>query len=171
MSTKGRRRLTAEEIQARVADYCRRYQVLPNAAGLPPFPSGKRETMQHREWLLVYKAHQRMARRLRGQCERCEEPAEDGSIFCRAHRGGGPAPAAEAEGPGPHATRATRDGAHCPICRRSVAAAEARPHVVAGRRSALHEGCRELVERSERAGREQLDRVRSYLWPKRRGRP
>jgi hypothetical protein len=27
---------------------------------MPPFPSGKRETAQHREWMALYKAQQRM---------------------------------------------------------------------------------------------------------------
>mgnify|MGYP003581426524 CR=1 FL=1 len=29
-------------------------------AGIPPFPSGRRETDQHREWLALYKAHARL---------------------------------------------------------------------------------------------------------------
>jgi len=44
-------------------DYCARYGVAANAEGLPPFPSGLRETPQHREWLTLYKAHQRLRRR------------------------------------------------------------------------------------------------------------
>jgi len=46
-----------------VRDYCARYGVEPNAEGLPPFPTGLRETPQHREWLAVYKAHHRLRRR------------------------------------------------------------------------------------------------------------
>ncbi len=68
--------------------YCARYDVVPNSEGLPPFPSGKRETRQHREWIAVYKAHQRLVRRKRGQCERCPAPASPGSVFCEAHRAG-----------------------------------------------------------------------------------
>jgi len=65
----GRPRITFEELQTRVADYCARYGVAPNAEGLPPFPSGKRETQQHREWIAVYKAHVKLraAARLRAE--------------------------------------------------------------------------------------------------------
>ncbi len=44
-------------------EYCSRYGVAPKPDGLPPFPAGRRETAQHREWLALYKALQRLRRR------------------------------------------------------------------------------------------------------------
>lgn len=58
----GRPPLTAQDLQDRVAAYCKRYGVEPASDGLPPYPSGQRETPQHREWIAVYKAHSRLAR-------------------------------------------------------------------------------------------------------------
>jgi hypothetical protein len=55
----GRPPLTEEQVHDKVHAYCERYHVSPGPAGLPPFPTGKRETRQHREWLTVYRAHQR----------------------------------------------------------------------------------------------------------------
>jgi hypothetical protein len=55
-----RLRLTLEELQARVAAYCERYGVKPGPDGLPPYPAGRRETPQHREWIAVYKVHSRL---------------------------------------------------------------------------------------------------------------
>ena len=47
---------TKEQVLAKVLAYCQRYRVSPGPQGLPPFPAGKRETRQHREWLTVYRA-------------------------------------------------------------------------------------------------------------------
>ena len=60
----GRPPLTDEQLRAKVIAYCERHGVSPVPAnGLPPFPSGQRETPQHREWLTVYRAlHRREAR-------------------------------------------------------------------------------------------------------------
>lgn len=61
---RGRPRLTAEELRARLVDYSRRYDVaLRDDEALPPFPSGRRETAQHREWMTLYKAHRRLTGR------------------------------------------------------------------------------------------------------------
>lgn len=60
---RGRPRLTAEDLRARLADYCSRYDATLNDEGLPPFPAGKRETAQHRDWMSLYKAHQRLSDR------------------------------------------------------------------------------------------------------------
>jgi hypothetical protein len=61
---RGRPALAADEVAERVASYCRRYGVAPvPPATVPPFPSGRRETAQHREWLLVYRAVKRFAAR------------------------------------------------------------------------------------------------------------
>ena len=65
----GRPRLTPEAYQARLDAYCARYKVTPLATGIPPFPAGKRETAQHREWISLYKAQSRLARTERAQVE------------------------------------------------------------------------------------------------------
>ena len=59
----GRPPLSEDQVRAKVLAYCSRYEVSPGPEGLPPFPSGKRETPQHREWLTVYRAHQRLKAR------------------------------------------------------------------------------------------------------------
>ncbi len=59
----GRPALTEDEVRAKVTAYCEKYHVAAGPEGLPPFPSGKRETRQHREWLTVYRAHQRSRKR------------------------------------------------------------------------------------------------------------
>ena len=151
MPTRGRHRLTREELEARTREYCQRYGVTVSASGLPPFPSGRRETQQHRDWMAAYKAHQRLGRRERGQCERCAAPASDGSVFCEAHRAGASDRSAR--------QGAMRDG--CPICGRRVARREP------GSAGVLHAACRRLAGLAEAAGPETLDRLRSYLWPNR----
>jgi hypothetical protein len=152
MPTRGRQRLTPEQLEARTREYCRRYGVTASASGLPPFPSGRRETQQHREWMAVYKAHQRLSRRARGECERCAAPASDGSVFCEAHRAG-------ASGRSSGQDVAALDG--CPVCGRRVA------HRKPGTAAALHGACRRLAGLAKAAGPETVDRLRSYLWPNR----
>ncbi len=68
-SRRGRPRLSPEDLRARLADYCRRYSVALNDEGLPPFPAGKRETGQHREWMAIYKAHRRLSERGTGTAD------------------------------------------------------------------------------------------------------
>ena len=52
--------MTDDQVRARVADYCARYQVQErNDAGFPVFPAGLRETPQHREWITLYKLFKR----------------------------------------------------------------------------------------------------------------
>lgn len=55
--------LTKDQVDARIDDYCRRYGVVRGPEGFPPFPSGRRETRQHREWLAAYRALQRVRQR------------------------------------------------------------------------------------------------------------
>lgn len=167
MPQKGRPRLTPDELQERIARYCRSYRVSPTPEGLPPFPTGQRETRQHREWIAVYKAQRRLARRERGQCERCAAPASAGSVFCDEHRTGHPG------GRRARTTRATQDlsvagvrDGRCPICWRkrpveAVARAESSgaPHV------GLDARCRKLVEIARAIGPEGVDRLRAHLWP------
>ena len=56
----GRPPLTEEQVRARVDAYCDRYGVAPGPQGLPPFPTGRRESAQHRDWQAVYRALQRL---------------------------------------------------------------------------------------------------------------
>jgi hypothetical protein len=58
----GRVPLTPQELEERIRAYCERYGAAPGPTGLPPYPSGQRETPQHREWIAVYKAHSRLSR-------------------------------------------------------------------------------------------------------------
>ena len=161
MPTKGRPRLTPEEQQTRVAEYCQRYGVTPNDSGLPPFPRGQRETQQHREWMAVYKAHNRLGRRGRGQCERCAAPTSDGSVFCEKHRADVAARALLAQ------------AGQCPICGRRVELRDSvdQSHVQGKVRVILHPRCNQLVALAEATGRQSLERLRAYLWPDRRGKP
>jgi hypothetical protein len=66
--------LTDGQVRDRVDAYCERYGVTPGPEGLPPFPSGRRESLQHREWLTVYRALQRLKARSAGV--RAEAAAE-----------------------------------------------------------------------------------------------
>lgn len=150
MPTKGRPRLTEEQLRARITAYCARYGLAPDDQGLPPFPGGLRETPQHREWIAVYKAHDRLARRQRGQCERCPAPCSSDSVFCDAHRA-------------PRADEPTRDSEACPVCARSLG------RTSAGAAERLHKPCAELARLARPLGPEGLARLGRYLWP--RGRP
>jgi hypothetical protein len=84
MPSKGRPRLTPAEYNDRLQSYCRRYNVAPTDAGIPPFPTGRRETDQHREWLALYKAHARLGqasprsgtRLPDGSCAVCGRPVD-----------------------------------------------------------------------------------------------
>jgi len=132
---KGRPRLTPEEYEGRLRAYCAAYSVKPTAQGLPPFPSGQRETPQHREWMKLYKAHDRMARRdgasadqrralldaQAGRCPICGEPVD--------------LSASVEHGPGPGEARAL-----------------------------MHPRCNQLVGMAESLGPQALERVRQYLW-------
>jgi hypothetical protein len=57
------RRLTVEALEERLAEYCRRYEVVPGANGLPPYPAGRRETPQHREWMALHRSQKVLAAR------------------------------------------------------------------------------------------------------------
>jgi len=80
----GRPPLDEEQVRDKVLAYCERYHVSPRPEGLPPFPSGKRETRQHREWLTVYRALQRLRARSSGAvdsralCPLCARAARAG---------------------------------------------------------------------------------------------
>lgn len=168
MPGRGRPRLSIEELQARVAAYCARYRVAPSADGLPPFPTGRRETRQHREWIAVYKAHDRLGRRARGQCERCSAPAVENGVFCEQHtaRTGPRARLREA-------LLASQAG-RCPICAQTIDPRDGVGHARSGLGEAVLDGrCRRLVDLAEALGPKGLGRLRDYLWPARprKGRP
>jgi hypothetical protein len=128
----GRPRLTPEDWSARLADYCRRYDV-SSGGELPPFPSGRRETAQHREWMSLYKAHRRLS-------------------------GRGPDPAGHAQ----RQELLTAQRGRCPVCRKPLDLEEARlddwkdPAVV-------HAPCLELLVLARRLGPEGLERVRARI--------
>ena len=94
---------TEEQVRAKVLAYCKRYGVSPRPEGLPPFPSGKRETRQHREWLTVYRTLQRFERRAaaattsaadaRPACPLCARPIEPGLAVPYVRRGRSARPA------------------------------------------------------------------------------
>jgi hypothetical protein len=167
MPSKGRPRLTPEALQARIAEYCARYGVAPNAEGMPPFPAGQRETRQHRDWIAVYKAHDRLGRRGRGQCERCSAAAGDGSVFCDEHRADVSALAGRHAATSLEDRRALLDaqGGRCRICGKAVQLREAIDHATSGLRAVLHPRCNRLVGLAEALGPDSLDRLRGYLWP------
>jgi len=164
---KGRPRLTPEEYEGRLRAYCSAFAVKPNAQGLPPFPSGQRETPQHREWMKLYKAHNRMARRSRGQCERCGTPVSGDSIFCEAHRAANSA-VTGGHGASADQRRALMDAqaGRCPICGEPVDLWDSVDHSHQTRavRALMHQRCNQLVGVAEALGPEALDRVRLYLW-------
>ena len=89
--------LTDDQVRDKVHAYCERYGVSPGSEGLPPFPSGRRESLQHREWLTVYRALQRLKARsagvrdettAKGSCPVCSRAVspQDAVAFQRAGR-------------------------------------------------------------------------------------
>jgi hypothetical protein len=140
----GRPRVTLEELEARTLDYCRRYGVAANAEGLPPFPSGRRETPQHREWMALYKAHRRLAAAL-GALE--------------PDSGHGAAEADRARLPDLLAAQQAR----CPICRGRVALGDARVDDGGREPAALHARCFDLVALARALGPEALDRAKRRI--------
>jgi hypothetical protein len=136
---RGRPRLTPEAVRDRLAAYCKRYGVKVNDLGLPPFPGGKRETAQHREWMAVYKAHQRLSARNHeagaGYLARRQELLND-------QRG------------------------RCPVCRNALELAECRLDEPEGRdreAAVLHGSCLDLVVLARTLGVEALERAKARL--------
>lgn len=134
--TRGRPRLSPGDVKARIQDYCRRYGVTAGPEGLPAFPSGKRETPQHRDWMAVYKAHQRLGR--------------VGGASLQDRR----------------ALLATQGGACsvCGLTL-AVSEAVAHKAADGRSLGALHPACHRLAVSGEAAGPEAVDRLRAYLWP------
>jgi hypothetical protein len=133
---RGRPPLTPEDVRARIAGYCERYGVQPGANGLPPFPSGQRETAQHREWLSVYRANQRLQRRSPPSVEQLQAAFEAQNGRCPV--------CGEAVDLVESVPHRRPDG---------------------GIRAVLHPRCHKLVAVAEDAGSEALERARAYLWP------
>lgn len=166
MPTKGRPRLTPEAYQERLSAYCARYGLEPGAQGLAPFPAGRRETRQHREWMSLYKSFNRLARRGRGQCERCSAPATEGSILCEAHRAEASArTGAHGASAGERRDVLQAQKGRCPICGHKVELQGSVDHGSGQLRAVLHPRCNQLVALAEAAGPEVLGRLRAYLWP------
>jgi hypothetical protein len=134
-----RRPLTHEQVCAKVDAYCERYGVTEGPEGLPPFPSGHRETPQHREWLTVYRALQRLAIRAAADV---------------------PAPAAASGAPlnCPICHGALEHDLSVPYARR--AGASPRP-------VRLHPSCAELARLAESLGPDAVAGLQPFLWPRR----
>jgi hypothetical protein len=131
----GRPRLTPEAFRERVAAYCKEYDVPATAEGLPAFPSGQRETAQHREWMALYKAHRRLAERSAGPGAKDAARIQE---LLTAQRG------------------------RCPICRKPLDLAEARLDGPSNP-AALHAPCSQLVALARSLGKDALDRAKDRL--------
>jgi hypothetical protein len=139
----GRPPATEERVRAKVLVYCERYGVSPGPDGLPPFPSGKRETRQHREWLTVYRALQRFTRRAASASSPAPGDAASASASC------------------PVCSRALERDLAVPHARRAGKAA---------RPASLHPACAELARIAETLGPGAVAGLSLYLWPGRRPR-
>jgi hypothetical protein len=136
MALTGRPPLTEDVLRQRIADYCNRYGVL--ALGdddLPPYPAGKRESRQHRDWVNLRKAWSRLRRRT--------------LLFHDADR---------------VAALQAQDG-RCPICTRAVEAADVVDHDQRSGRvlGILHADCHRLVQLARSAGAGATERLQAYL--------
>lgn len=167
MPQKGRPRLTENDLKARARDYCKAYGASLNDQGLPAFPAGKRETPQHREWISLYKLWNRLGRRKRGQCERCSEPAVDGSVFCEEHRATASSGQQRASLENRKELLEAQKGL-CPICAENVDLLESVEHgdPDGSAKALLHSSCNRLAGLAEAVGPEASDRLRAYLWPR-----
>lgn len=168
-----RPRLTRDDYAARLADYCARYGAEATDKGFPPYPAGGRETPQHREWIALHRLHDRLARRGRGQCQRCDAPAVEGGLYCEAHLAAASAGLNPAQLEEVHAAQ----GRLCPVCEKPVEILESRlfERRASGgepQRALLHSVCRRLVKMVEAAGPGALARLGRFLGqearPKRR---
>lgn len=133
---RGRPALGPDDVAARVEAYCSRYAVRPDPKGLPPYPSGRRETRQHREWMALYKALRRLEARKGG-------PGSDRVMELLAAQRG-----------------------RCPVCRETLASQDARldEHGAAAA-AVLHPQCCELVLLARRLGAAAVERVRARAFP------
>ena len=131
--------MTQEALQERIDAYCKRYKVSKRGAtGLPPYPAGERETPQHRDWIVLYKAISRFRRRQ----------------------------AALPTSPERAAALKAQDG-RCPICLAALGAegqAALKPQGGATL-TIVHPDCDELLSLVLKLGPSVLDRLRAYAWP------
>jgi len=138
VAPRGRPQLTEQIVQERIAGYCSRYGVKDfNEAGFPAYPAGKRETRQHREWVVLFRAWSR----LRG---RTASPGHaDRAAALRAQKG------------------------VCPICLKSVSLTDATeaPPSAAGETALVHRPCNEALRLVANVGPTVIDRLKAYLWP------
>jgi hypothetical protein len=126
--------MTPDEYQARLHRYCQAYGLAAAAEGPPPYPSGQRETPQHREWLALYKAYRRLGapqgdsaelrarltKAQKGACPICGRPVGISDPVARGPETGEP-------------------------------------------RAVLHRGCLQIVGLVQAQGPEVLQRVAAYL--------
>ena len=152
--------MSAEVLRERVGDYCARYKVQPKENGLPPFPAGRRETRQHREWISLLKAGTRLRRRIGSLCRRCDEHALPGRIFCEQHD------------PSGADTAPATSKVMCFVCGEAVAGTVVDEHRREPRSEPvlIHRSCAHVISLAQKAGPGLLDRVRHYLWPEARSR-
>ncbi len=137
MAPRGRPALTEETLRDRTAAYCERYGVKGlNQEGLPPYPAGRRETRQHRDWVNLLKAWSRFRRRT-----------------------------ASSEGTG-HAAALRAQAGQCPICLKKVRLSEATkaPASVERTTPLVHPVCGELLRLVDASGPSLLDRLKDYFW-------
>jgi hypothetical protein len=145
MPAKGRPRVTEESLRERIAGYCARYGVTEfNASGFPVFPAGRRETAQHREWVVLYKARSRLLGAAAPHRKELEPSALDREAVLKRQKG------------------------RCPVCAETVSSGDRYDDRGAGGPALVHRACGELARLAEPYGPEVLDRLRSYLWPGRR---
>jgi hypothetical protein len=136
MAPRGRPPLSEDVVRERIAAYCARYRVRdPGSLTMPPFPSGKRETRQHRDWVVLYKAVDRLQRR-----QLAGDPNERAAAI-KSQKG------------------------RCPICLGDVGAEDGAILRTAGRLAVLHAACNDVVGFVARLDPPVLDRLRDHAWP------
>jgi hypothetical protein len=103
---------------------------------------------------------------------RCDQPVAPDSIFCENH-----------QAPGAGATRLSLEQRRevfaaqkglCPVCAQAVDLLESAAHRGGDGQTQglLHPDCNRLAAQAEKLGREGIDRLAAYLWPRpRRSRP
>ena len=132
----GRPPLTEEQVRAKVIAYCERYGVSPVPEGLAPFPSGKRETRQHREWLTVYRAQRRLKARASGAQVTTASSGPDTTC--------------------PLCARAVSSQEAVPFAR--AGRRQSFRH--------LHRACADLLRTAESVGPDTIARLSELLWPR-----
>ncbi len=134
---RGRPRLTAETLQSRIDAYCARYDVRPGPNGLPPFPAGRRETPQHRQWIALYTATRRLLARDRPKQVPTPTPVPTPELRAWLRRQSG----------------------RCAACGSKLVLADAVPD----QGHALHARCQQIVALARDLDPKALDSLRGYL--------